>query len=64
MMKAMQNIGISIIQPGTCLDNMTFQVDTFLAAANFGLRWENGIHVTENGCDMLSKYKTEIIEIE
>jgi len=43
---------------------MTFQVDTFLAAANFGLRWENGIHVTEDGCDMLSKYKTEIIEID
>ncbi|MFQ5485696.1 MAG: M24 family metallopeptidase [Desulfobacterales bacterium] len=43
--------------------NMTFQVDTFLAAADFGLRWENGIHVTEDGCAMLSKYKTELIEI-
>jgi len=54
MMRAMQDTGSSIIQPGTCSDNMTFQVDTFLAAANFGLRWENGIHVTEDGCDILS----------
>ena len=44
--------------------NMAFQVDTFLAAADFGLRWENGIHVTKDGSEMLSKYKTEIIEID
>jgi len=44
--------------------NMTFQVDTFLAAADFGLRWENGIHVTEDGSEMLSKYRTELIEID
>jgi hypothetical protein len=42
---------------------MTFQVNTFLAAANFGLRWENGIHVREDGSEMLSKYKTALIEI-
>ena len=44
--------------------NMTFQVDTFLAAADFGLRWENGLRVTEDGCEMLSKYKTALIEID
>ena len=43
--------------------NMTFQVDTFLAAADFGLRWENGLHVTEDGCEILSRYKSELIEL-
>ena len=33
--------------------NMTFQIDTFLMADTFGLRWEKGIAVTENGCDSL-----------
>lgn len=29
--------------------NMTFQADTFFAARDFGLRWENGLLVTESG---------------
>lgn len=43
--------------------NMTFQVDTFLQAPEFGLRWENGIRITETGSEMLSRYRTEIVEL-
>lgn len=43
--------------------NMTFQVDTFLQHKRFGLRWENGIRITDSGSEMLSKYKTELVEI-
>ncbi|MEK6793786.1 MAG: Xaa-Pro peptidase family protein [Spirochaetota bacterium] len=43
--------------------NMTFQVDTFLLSEDFGLRWENGVRITENGNEMLSKYRTELIEL-
>ncbi len=35
-----------VLQP-----NMTFQVDTFISGPTFGLRWEKGIVVTENGCE-------------
>ncbi len=34
--------------------NMTYQVDTFIATKTFGVRWEKGIVVTEQGCDILS----------
>ena len=37
--------------------NMTFQIDTFVSGPTFGLRWEKGIVITENGfesnCDEL-----------
>lgn len=29
--------------------NMTFQIDTFVSGPTFGLRWEKGITITENG---------------
>lgn len=35
--------------------NMTFQVDTFFYDRGFGLRWENGVRVTETGVEKLSK---------
>lgn len=31
------------------LPNMTFQADTFFYSDTFGLRWENGLRVTESG---------------
>jgi len=31
------------------LPNMTFQADTFFTDKDFGLRWENGLRVTESG---------------
>ena len=34
--------------------NMTYQVDTFIATDTFGVRWEKGIAVKENGCEILS----------
>lgn len=29
--------------------NMTFQIDTFVSGPTFGLRWEKGVTITENG---------------
>lgn len=37
-----------ILQP-----NMTFQVDTFVTTDTFGVRWEKGIVIRENGCENL-----------
>ena len=34
--------------------NMTFQVDTFISGVTFGVRWEKGIVVKENGYELLS----------
>lgn len=34
--------------------NMTYQADTFISCPTFGVRWEKGIVVTENGCRVLS----------
>jgi Xaa-Pro aminopeptidase len=47
-----------ILQP-----NMTFQVDTFASGLNFGIRWETGIVVRENGCELLSNPIGKINEI-
>lgn len=54
----------------TCSDytlkpNMTFQADTFFAAGDFGLRWENGLLVAESGkAQMLSGARMDLIEID
>ena len=34
--------------------NMCYQVDTYISADTFGVRWEKGIAVKENGFEMLS----------
>jgi Xaa-Pro aminopeptidase len=34
--------------------NMTYQVDTFFHDVDFGLRWENGARITDNGVEILS----------
>ncbi len=34
--------------------NMTFQVDTYISGDTFGVRWEKGIVVKENGFELLS----------
>lgn len=34
--------------------NMCFQIDSFIATDSFGVRWEKGIAVTEEGCEVLS----------
>lgn len=45
-------------------ENMTFQVDTFLYAHDFGLRWENGVRVTADGVERFSDAHMEIIELD
>ncbi len=45
--------------------NMTFQVDTFISGDGFGVRWEKGIAITENGCKSMTDYlKKGIIELD
>ncbi len=45
--------------------NMTFQVDSFISGDGFGVRWEKGIVVTENGCKSMTDYlKKGIIELD
>jgi Xaa-Pro aminopeptidase len=43
--------------------NMTFQVDTFFYDKDFGLRWENGVVITEKGVEKLSSRFMKVIEI-
>jgi Xaa-Pro aminopeptidase len=46
------------------LENMTYQVDTFLyKEGQYGLRWEDGVVVTEDGVEMLSDEHLEVIEL-
>ena len=40
--------------------NMCYQVDTYISADTFGVRWEKGIAVKENGFEMLSPEIPEI----
>jgi Xaa-Pro aminopeptidase len=44
--------------------NMTFQVDTFVSGSSFGLRWEKGIVVTEDGCESLCNPIGKIYELD
>jgi Xaa-Pro aminopeptidase len=43
--------------------NMTFQVDTFFYDRDFGLRWENGIVVTPDGVELLSKKFMKLVQL-
>lgn len=40
--------------------NMTYQADTFISCPTFGVRWEKGIVVTEDGCRVLSPELPEL----
>jgi len=44
--------------------NMTFQIDTFAKTDTFGVRWEKGIAVTEDGCEILSPEIGELYELD
>ena len=44
--------------------NMCYQIDTFISSDTFGVRWEKGIAVTENGCDVLSPEIGTLYELE
>lgn len=43
--------------------NMAFQIDTFISTDTFGVRWEKGIAVSEDGCKVLSPEIGELYEI-
>lgn len=43
--------------------NMCFQVDTFLTGSDFGLRWENGGRVTDNGFELFSGSYRRVYEL-
>ena len=57
----MESVSEYILEP-----NMTFQADTFFYDKDFGLRWENGLRVTESGAaEMLNEgTHMDIIEID
>ncbi len=44
-------------------ENMTFQVDTFLHARQYGLRWESGARITKTGVEQFSKRFRKILEV-
>lgn len=44
--------------------NMTYQVDTFISTDTFGVRWEKGIAVTEDGCEILSPEIGKLYELD
>jgi len=44
--------------------NMTFQIDTFISADTFGVRWEKGIAIKEIGVEVLSPPIGTLYEIE
>jgi Xaa-Pro aminopeptidase len=44
-------------------ENMTFQVDTFFYDEDFGLRWENGVRVTNEGVEKLSIKHARLIQL-
>ena len=44
--------------------NMTFQIDTFISTDTFGVRWEKGIAVTEDGCASMCPEIGNLYELE
>jgi len=44
--------------------NMCFQVDTFISTDSFGVRWEKGIAITKDGCDVLTAPIGKLYELE
>ena len=40
------------------------EIDTYISTDTFGVRWEKGIAVTENGCDVLSPEIGTLYELE
>lgn len=41
--------------------NMTFQIDTFVRDKEFGLRWETGALIKDDGIELLSDYVKDIL---
>lgn len=45
------------------VENMTFQIDTFVLAPTFGARWENGARITSDGIELFSDQRMEVVEV-
>lgn len=45
-------------------DNMTFQIDTFISTDSFGVRWEKGIAIGKDGCEVLSPEIGKLYELD
>lgn len=45
-------------------DNMTFQIDTFISTKSFGVRWEKGVAITQDGCEVLSPEIGTLYELD
>ena len=45
-------------------ENMTFQVDTFLYRKEYGLRWESGVRITQDGVEEFPTRHRNIVEIQ
>jgi Xaa-Pro aminopeptidase len=43
---------------------MCFQIDTFIAAENFGVRWEKGVAITDEGVELLSSQIGTLHELD
>ena len=48
----------TVIQAG-----MQFNVDVWLSDGVYGVRYEDGLFVTENGIEELTSYRRELIEL-
>ncbi len=46
------------------MENMTFQIDTFISSKTFGVRWEKGIVVKDKGCEVLSPEIGTLYELD
>jgi len=44
--------------------NMAFQVDTFVTTDSFGIRWEKGVVIKPDGCELLCNPIDKIYELE
>jgi Xaa-Pro aminopeptidase len=45
------------------LENMTFQIDTFVVNSEFGARWENGARITADGVELMSGKQMAVLEL-
>ena len=45
-------------------ENMCFQIDTFISTDTFGVRWEKGIAIKNDGCEVLSPEIGELFELD
>ena len=44
--------------------NMTFQIDTFISTDSFGVRWEKGVAIKEDGVEVMSAPIGKLYELE